>query len=170
MKKGVSKSGQMKLSFGMIFSIILIIIFVAFAFYVISVILNWQKSLQAGTFLNELQHNVDKIWKSTQGSQEEDYILPKSIQKVCIVNFNSKKVGVDELLYDELKQAYFGSENLVFYPIGSSKGIDSITLLHIDIQETTANANPFCFDNIDRKIKILLKMQSGGNNFVALSK
>ena len=66
------KRGQMKLSFGMIFSIILIIIFISFAFYAIQKFLSIQNSVQVGKFVNEFQQNVDKIWKGSQGSEKKE--------------------------------------------------------------------------------------------------
>jgi len=40
------KRGQLKLSFGMIFSIILIIVFLGFAFFGIQKFMDYQKSIQ----------------------------------------------------------------------------------------------------------------------------
>src|SRR3989344_9488004 len=77
------KRGQMKLSFGMIFSIFLIIIFLGFAFYVIPKFLGFQDSLKVGTFIKDFQDDIDKMWKSAQGSQKVEYLLPKEIIRVC---------------------------------------------------------------------------------------
>lgn len=73
----------MKLSFGMIFSIILIILFIVFAFYGIQKFLLFQKELKYKTFTDDLQQDIDKMWKSSQGSKEVIYSLPTDTVKVC---------------------------------------------------------------------------------------
>ncbi len=80
-KRGQTK-GAMELSFGMLFSIILIIIFIAFAIYGIGKFLNFQKNIQTKTFVNDLQFDIDKLWNS-QGSQPVEYSLPINVEKVC---------------------------------------------------------------------------------------
>jgi len=80
--RGRQTKGAMELSFGMLFSIILIIIFIAFAIYGVSKFLNLQKDIQTKTFANDLNFDIDKLWKS-QGSQPVIYSLPKNVEKVC---------------------------------------------------------------------------------------
>ena len=86
----------MKLSFGMIFSIILIVIFIGFAFFAIQKFLGIQNSVQVGKFSNDFQLDVDKIWKGSQGSEEKEYFLPKKITFVCFTDYSSDKKGKDE--------------------------------------------------------------------------
>ncbi len=89
----MKKRGQLNLSFGMIFSIILIIIFISFAIYGISKFLSLQKTIQIGKFSNELQNDVDKLWTGS-GSESKEYSLPSDVVRVC---FNEKKEGVVDL-------------------------------------------------------------------------
>jgi uncharacterized protein (UPF0333 family) len=143
--------GQMKLSFGMIFSIILIIVFIGFAFYAIKSFLGLQSSAEIEKFINDLQSDINKVWKSSQASQEEEYSLPSEINYVCFVDFFSSKRGDKENIYEELKETFYGGENIVFYPIGSSD-FDSTEMDHIDIEETTKDENPFCIENSNGKV------------------
>ena len=76
------KRGAMELSFGMLFSIILIIIFIAFAVYGIGKFLNLQKNIQTKTFVNDLNYDIDKLWRS-QGSQPVTYTVPVNVERVC---------------------------------------------------------------------------------------
>ena len=78
----MKQKGAMELSFGMIFSIILIIIFIAFAIYGVTKFLNLQKNIQTKTFANDLNFDIDKLWKS-QGSQPVTYSVPGNVDKVC---------------------------------------------------------------------------------------
>jgi len=85
MKRG--KNGQIKLSFGMIFSIILIIVFLAFAFYAIKTFLGIRDAAQTGKFINDLKSDIDRVWKSTESSEEREYVLPSKIDYICFVDF-----------------------------------------------------------------------------------
>ena len=154
MKKG--KNGQIKLSFGMIFSIILIVIFLLFAFYAIKTFLKIQNTAQVGKFLNDLESDVDRIWKSAESSETKEYDLPSKIEYVCFVDFSSSATGTNSLLYNELKKGYYGDENLIFYPLFSSSNIDSTEIKNIDLEEITKNENPFCIDNIKGEVELSL--------------
>ena len=157
----IKNHGQMKLSFGMIFSIILIIFFIGFAFYAIKTFLLLQDSAEVGTFVGNLQSDINKVWKSSQASQEETYSLPSKIQYVCFTDFfSSEGIGAKANLYEELKDTFFGNENMVFYPIGSSD-FDSTKLDYIEIQEITKDENPFCVENKNGKVRIKLEKDFG---------
>jgi hypothetical protein len=155
--------GQMKLSFGMIFSIILIIIFVAFAGYAIVKLLDFQCSATSGQFLNAFGEDIDKIWKGGVGSQEVSYRVPKKIKKICFIDYNSpEKGGIDDMeLYDELRQGFDGEENLFFYPLGSSCIRVGFELNHIDLVKITGEDNPRCFETSGGEINFVIKMDSG---------
>ena len=118
----------MKLSFGMIFSIILIVVFLVFAFYAITMILNFQSSANVGTFLNDLQKDVDNMWQNS-GSQAKTYRLPNEIEEVC---------------FDE-------DSHVSFYPLESAIEFDDTEIKHIEVIEY------FCIENKDNKIKIRIK-------------
>jgi hypothetical protein len=77
------KRGQTQISFGMIFSIILIVVFIAFAIYGITKFLGVQKFAQVEKFKNDFQADINNMWKSTQGSQDVEYFIPKKIEQVC---------------------------------------------------------------------------------------
>ena len=133
------KRGQMKLSFGMIFSIFLIIVFIAFAFYAISKIVNLQKGIQVEQFVDNLQQDVKKVWLSSKSSQEETYSLPDNIDSICFRK-------------DEFN-------NLIFR---SSEFVDSRNIKYLDILKITAGGeDPYCINNIDGKIKLSLKKDFG---------
>ena len=161
MKRGTSniltksKRAQMQLSFGMIFSLILIIIFLAFAFYAIKIFLGIQRSAETGKFLNDFQNDINRVWRSAGSSEDKEYVMPKKISKVCFVDFSVPAIGEDEMLYKELKLAYYGSENLVFYPLDSTKP-GSKNIENIDLGRITENENPYCLENANGKIKLNL--------------
>jgi len=125
--------GQISLSFGMIFSIILIIVFLIFAFYAIKTFLGIQNTAQIKKFTNDLQTDIDRVWKSTESSEEMEYILPSKIKYVCFRD-------------DEYENLFFQSDK--FFEGGQIK--------HIDILEIISAEDPYCIENIDGKVKLTL--------------
>lgn len=140
----------MNLSFGMIFSIVLIVVFFAFAFYAINTFFGINNSAQVGQFISDFQADVDSIWRSSGGSQEREYSLPSSVEKICFIDFNPDigARGQDISLYADLSRVYQGSDNLVFYPVGSAS-LGSTEIENINLADITLNDNPFCIDNLE---------------------
>ena len=141
-----NKRGQMKLSFGMIFSIFLIIIFIAFAVYAISKFINLQKTIQIESFARDFQADVDDMWNSPKGSQPETYSLPNKIDAVCFTDnvFN----------------------NLMFR---SSEILEENNIEHLDITTITSGEDPYCILNIDGKVKLIIS-KGYGENLVTITR
>ena len=131
MKRG--RKGQIKLSFGMIFSIILIIVFLVFAFYAIKTFLGIQDAVQTEKFINDLKSDIDRVWKSTESSEEKEYVLPSKIDAVCFRD-------------DEYENLFFQSD----------KFFEGEQISHIDTSKITSTENPFCIENVRRKVKLTL--------------
>jgi hypothetical protein len=128
----MNRGGQLKLSFGMIFSIILIIVFVAFAFYAIGMILDFQGTASVGGFVNDLQKDVDKMWAGSGGSQGYKYNLPDDINEIC-----------------------FDEENRIsFKPFGEGGEFEDREIKHLD------KSISFCIDNVEG-VKIRIKKDEG---------
>jgi hypothetical protein len=141
-----NKRGQMDISFGMIFSIILIIIFLVFGFYAIKKLIELQQTVQIETFLKDFQNDVDKMWKGVQGSQEVKYTLPTRITAVCFQN-------------DEFQNLKFVSSTLV---IGKQ-------INNIDILNTIKEADSLCIPNVKGKTTMRLT-KNYGETLVTISK
>lgn len=122
----------MKLSFGMIFSIILIIIFIAFAIYAITHFLGFQKQLTFTQFFEDFQSDVDKMWKSTKGSQAVEYHLGKGAEIVCFNNHEYENLEINK------------GEDRQFK-----------TIQHIKVESS------FCIEPKDGKIKLTLEKNYG---------
>jgi len=157
------KLGQMKLSFGMIFSIILIIIFLGFTFFAIKTLLGMNDAVAVGKFYDSLQTDTDRAWQASQGSQEETYKLPSKIKKVCFADYINSDVGSGENidLYKELRLAHHINENVIFFPLGSGGGMNSMYIEHIDIIKMTQDNNPICFDNLKGKVTLNIEKEYG---------
>ena len=140
MVKKRGRKGQMKMSFGMIFSIILIVIFLAFAFYAIKKFLEFQDTLKIEKFFDELQADVERIWAGEMSSSPRNYYLPKKINSVCFTD-------------DEYENLYFKSENI----------IRGTNIEYINITAITDNGkeDPFCILNENGKTQMTIKKDFG---------
>jgi uncharacterized protein (UPF0333 family) len=134
-----NRRGQMNLSFGMIFSIILIIVFLAFGFYAIKKFIEMQETIQIQQFMKDVQDDIDKIWRSNgENTQEVDYVLPKKITFACFQN-------------DEFENLKFVSKQIIH-----GKMIE-----HLDIVGTINNARELCIENIKGKVAFKLAKDDG---------
>jgi hypothetical protein len=154
--------GAMELSFGMIFSIILIISFLVFAFYAIKMFVNASDSAKIASFRSNFQEDINKIWTAPQGNQKVNYGLPKKITEVCIVKN-----------YDP---------NLIFYPEEAIGDLKPVNLNHINITKSIKTGLPgvknklldgqskqmICFNNTKEKVSMVIK-KNFGENFVTVS-
>jgi hypothetical protein len=158
----MKKGGQMKISFGMIFSIILIVIFLAFAFYAIFKFLGFQKNVQVGQFINYVQADVDKMYKGSQGSVEPSYIVPTSIDLICFTDFSKPSKGARKDLYGDFQLFSAGeTNNLFFYPRNAAEGFESSKINHIDVIKMTVDENPYCIPVSKGKVTMNIKMDIG---------
>ncbi len=131
----------MKISFGMIFSIFLIIVFIAFAFYAITKFVNLQKTVQIESFADNLQSDVETAWRSIgRTSANESYSLPNKINSVCFID--------DE--FNNLLLRYSGTT-------------EERNIKYLDIVKITSSENPYCISNIDGKVKLIISKDFGEN-------
>ena len=150
------------MSFSMIFSIILIIFFIVIAFLAINWILDWQKCIRVGSFVQDFQDNVDVAWNSQDHEHVfgEDNRLPSKLEYVCFADLNSGLVGSDDILY-EIND--YDDENMFLYPGQYSCAIPAHEIEHINIQDLPEGGNPYCFEVDNGKVQIKLKKTSGEN-------
>ncbi len=152
----MKKRGQLNMSFGMMFSIILIIIFLAFAFYAIKTFLNLGSSAQTGKFASDIQNDINNIWRSAQSSQQETYNIPTSIKQVCFADFNAAASGPNSYLYNNLSMYYSGTQNMVLYPV-SNIGLDVQQINNINLSGMTKDENPYCIRANSGNIQVVLQ-------------
>lgn len=136
---------QMKISFGIIFSIILIIVFLAFAFFGIRKFLEVHDSIKAGNLLNDLETDINEVWKSPRASEKFSYTVPKGAEAFC---FEPPDPSSE---YEE-NNAYF---------IPSDYG--GKILKHINWENTMrgVQGNMLCIDVKNQKITLILKKDYG---------
>ncbi|MCX6746918.1 MAG: hypothetical protein NTU63_02165 [Candidatus Pacearchaeota archaeon] len=132
------KRGQFDLSFGMIFSIFLIVVFIAFAVYAIIKFLEFQDTIKIEKFVDDLRQNIDAMWKGDQGSQKVEYSLPTKIEEVCFVD-------------DEYENLIFNSKQII-----QGKDIENI-----NTESMTSKENPYCIENVKGKVKMTIVKNYG---------
>lgn len=121
------KRGQLEMSFGMIFSIIIIIATIGVAFYVISHFVKVNNCAQIGIFYQDLQERVDKAWQEDRTQGTFTGKLPGSVEQVCFGNFTQSYDPKDEEEFEYLKRYRNEEVNLFLYPPVSACGNDLAT-------------------------------------------
>ena len=132
MDKRGDRKGQFDLSFGMIFSIILIIVFLGFAFFAIQKFLLLQDDIKTAKFYESLKIDIESVWTSTEASKEVEYIVPGNVKQVCFRNDQE--------------------ENVYFY---TDKPRVGKYVEHLDLQETR------CIPASGGKVKFTLEKEYG---------
>lgn len=162
-KRGLNNKAQMKMSFGMIFSLILIMAFLAFGFYAIKFLLDLQNTTKIGTFIDEFEEDVDGVWKSTQGSKKESYNIPGKIEYVCFFKQGASIRGRYQNIYDEFEIVPQPGDNMYFYPLNAAGELNVLEIEHLDTISMTSQHNPYCIKNTNSKIEMVLKKDFGEN-------
>jgi len=151
-----NKRGQQKISFGMIFSIILIILFISFAAWGVYKLINLKKEVEIEKFPDDLQDDVDELWKGSYGEQTpEPYSLPKEVDMVCFVK---PEYGKENLELIERREE------------GMDKTIRKFEIEHVDIEGTIGEDDRYCIDTVDNKVGLtLIKDQDNPNVIIERS-
>jgi uncharacterized protein (UPF0333 family) len=149
------KRGQFQLSYGFIFSVILIGVFLFVAFFAISSFLDLSSSVNTGIFISDLQKDVTRIWNGAGEESVYTYELDEGkLTHICFYNNTKTIYGGDIQIGRKLLESY--QTNLYFYPQRFAK-VPSTEIKHINMEGF--NRNPYCVEIIDGKIK--LKLEKG---------
>ncbi len=158
MKRGLIKARKAQL-FGMpfstIFSIFLIVVFIAVAFYAIRYFMNIGKCSETGLFKEELQDAIDAAWNSQSSSKTFSSSLPSSVEYACFANLAEAETGnsKEKEIYKELKKNADYTANLFFYPQRNAC-IPSANIKHINMTELS---NPYCIPAENNRIEIKIE-------------
>jgi len=157
----INKKGQgiFGMSFGMIFSIILIIFFVAVAFIAIKSFLDTQKCAQIGIFKDNLQTEIDKTWASQKSEFEFKARLPAKIKYVCFADLSKPitATGTAGNIGRELGVYQGYVANMFLYPTEPACDMVYHEIEHLDINKIISLKNPYCIIVDDGNINIQIK-------------
>lgn len=160
MKRGKeSKKAQVQISFSMIFSIFLIIAFIAVAIYAIVFFLGIAGCGKTGLFTEDFQTAIDRAWVS-DGTEtifptpDSSLELDRKIKYVCFVDFPKPASGEWEEYYEEAE--LYGSESNMFYwPMDDiCETQKTVIIENININKITEKENPYCIENSKGKPEI----------------
>lgn len=121
----MNKRGAIELSFGMIFSIIIMIAIIGVAVYAISAFLDIGTASQFGLFHQQFQETIDEVWASSITNKVSSFSIPKSIDLVCFGSLSGSSYNPryeDE--FNELKRysSNFEQQNTNRFLYPSDKG------------------------------------------------
>jgi hypothetical protein len=143
----MNKRGQessVGISFGMIFSIFLIVVFVIVAFIAIRHFLDLGQTTQVGQFYKDLQEKISGAWESQAGESKFKIDLPKKIEKVCFANLTASNVNVNSLEYKEIEKYKSYGANLFLIPGSQTGGLEFKKIEHLNTTKVTLTKNPYC--------------------------
>jgi hypothetical protein len=171
----MNKRGQtiFGLSFGMVFSILIIIMIIAVAFYAINSFLDIDKCAQAGLLFESVQDEIDRAWTSGQYSQTHYEKFPSGISEVCFGDISLPEIApITNSEHFEFYQAFNDADpnagtNMFLYPIEEACGgeLFAKTLEHVKIDKF------FCADKTtDGSFTTKFSFNDRVNNFVVVTK
>ena len=156
----MNKRGTIELSFGMIFSVIIIIAIIGVAVYAITAFLQIGKTSQLGLFHQRFQETVDDIWSSSITNKVVSFSVPSSVELVCFGNLAGNSYNPKyENEFKELKRYSSGFEqqntNRFLYPPAKA---GELAYKKVDKIDFTALTNGFdCFEVRDGNVRIRLE-------------
>ena len=118
----MKKGGQIQISFGMIFSIIIIIATVAVGFYVINYFLDLSKCTKIGSFWDSIDKEVDKAWNGDISQTIFNRELPSGITHFCFGSLNDIQSEDQDTkrIFSELRNYGSLEGNSYIYPPGKA--------------------------------------------------
>ncbi len=141
------KRGQQAvgMSFGMIFAIFLIVVFVTIAFIAVSYFLDLGKGVSVGMFYDELQDAVNDAVEGQESSSNFNIDLPKGIESVCFANLSAgiTNPGAE---YEAIKNYEIYDANVFLIPPEKAQNMQWTFIERINIEKITMNENPYCVD------------------------
>jgi len=161
------KKSQLEISFGMIFSIILIVVFIAVAIYAVTMFLKFKECADTGLFKNELQTSIDRAWNGDEASFSKQLSI-SGIDKVCFGNLSLPVKGEFREEYNSLSRFESRDWNIFFYPFEKAcDNQEGFFIKHLDIAEITKENNPNCF--LVRNGKMELQIETSYGSLVRIS-
>jgi hypothetical protein len=141
------KRGQQSIgmSFGMIFSIFLIVVFIFVAFMAVRFFLDLGDSAGVGMFYDELQDAVDDAVSSQETTKSFDINLPNDVKRVCFSNLSDVITNAGED-YDIIERYSVYDANVFLIPPETAENMAWKKINRINISAITKEQNPYCVD------------------------
>ncbi len=153
MKKGQSIFGM---SFGVIFSLILIVCIIVVGVIVVIKFLDVRDCGQIKLFIDDFQDSVNSAWRSEELSKSFEGRL-NNIEYVCFIDLEKDLNGRFVEMGREMSD--YSDENMFLYPMKNAC-VPNHRIEHLDISEITFQDNPYCV-NVDGEIVINIEKEMG---------
>lgn len=164
-----SKGQMMELPFQLIFSIILIVVFLYAAIVGIRYFLERSEQMQIGQFYVDLESKVNIVWQAAEKSETYSFNLPNSIKKVCFTDMSAMKYNISECeefeFYRDVARAQ-GSNTFLCPPEAAYK-TGAPVFFKVDCEGNYClkfPRNPYCVENKDGTVKVVLSKVLGNPN------
>ncbi len=145
MRKLTNKKGDINLSFGVIFSIILIAVFIFSAIYAINFFLNYSECSQIGKSYESLQEQVSNTFVSQSTLNKKVKLsLPGSIEMICFANLSQAQRGSYAQEYDLISVYSYEEANTFLLPGENSCNMPFKQIKRINLPEIIKTHNPYC--------------------------
>ena len=145
------------MSFGVIFSIILIVFFIIIAIIVINSFLKAGDCAKIGLFVDKFKADIKSTWNSQEDKHVFTTSIPGKIEYVCIADLVKPIKGSYSDIGNEISIFEWKEANLFFYPSANSCEIPYHNIPHLDVDAITNNMNPYCIAVDDGKIRITIE-------------
>lgn len=143
-----------ELSFGFIFSIILIVAIIFTGFYALGKFLDVRNCAEAGLFYDDMQKEIDRAWNSEITKNTASLSAPSEIEKVCLGDIHSSS-NIPE--YDDLRTYGNLDSNVFLYP--SKKACDGLSnkkIEHLEFDYLGVK----CFPLVSGRVEIRIEKES----------
>jgi hypothetical protein len=163
MKNKRGQDGGVGMSFGFLFSIILIIIFAFAAVWGIKYFLNINKCSSIGLSLDNLQKEVQIAYQSSSYSREIQLNFP-GIDQICFANLSAPLTG-DLRAYEAINIYEFEDANTFLVPPEKSCNLPIKKVKFLNVSAITRTKNPYCVD-ANEKVQIVFEPSLYGRGVV----
>jgi hypothetical protein len=156
LRKIKSKRGEgaVGMSFGWIFSLILVVFFIFTAIYGIKFFLKTANCTRVGSFYETLQDRVDEAYSSSSSDFEMEVSIP-GVDMLCFANLSEEITG-SLYAYEEISLYEVYKANTFLVPTDKACDMPYKTIKNLNISKIIAAKNPLCFDISDGgKIRIV---------------
>jgi uncharacterized protein (UPF0333 family) len=164
------KRGSIELSFQLIFSLILVAVFIYASFVGIKYFLDISEHAQINTFIAELQSKVEAAGTATEISQTYEISLPSGIKYVCFSQLNNltksalTNSNITACKDFERYLINYKDMNMFFCPAEAAWKVSAPMYMNINCNGKnclTFPKNPYCIPNANGKVRFKLEMNLG---------
>jgi hypothetical protein len=164
MKKRINKKGQevMGMSFGVIFSIFLIVFFIVITLIVIKAFLGQKDCAEVGIFIDRLKTEVKKSWNSNSGTYLFKGNVPSKLEYICFANVSGDPtIESSSQMWRDLTLYVGKNANIFFYPAEKACEMPYHYIPHLDLGEIISSDNPLCIPVNKGKVSFEVEKKRG---------